>query len=33
MLVCKQCGPTRIGHDTRGDKKVRTCKKCGTTLD
>ncbi len=33
MLVCKQCGPTRIGHDMRGDKKVRTCKKCGTTLD
>jgi len=33
MLVCKQCGPTRIGHDVRGDKKVRTCKKCGTTLD
>jgi large subunit ribosomal protein L24 len=33
MLVCKQCGPTRVGHDTRGDKKVRVCKKCGTTLD
>jgi large subunit ribosomal protein L24 len=33
MLVCKQCGPTRVGHDSRGDKKVRTCKKCGTTLD
>ena len=33
MLVCKQCGPTRVGHDLRGNKKVRTCKKCGTTLD
>jgi large subunit ribosomal protein L24 len=33
MLVCKQCGPTRVGHDTRGDKKVRVCKKCDTTLD
>ena len=33
MLVCKQCGPTRVGHDVRNNKKVRTCKKCGTTLD
>jgi large subunit ribosomal protein L24 len=33
MLICKQCGPTRVGHEKRGDKKVRTCKKCGTTLD
>src|ERR1700758_1731385 len=33
MLVCKQCGPTRIGHEMRGNKKVRTCKKCDTTLD
>ncbi len=33
MLVCKQCGPTRVGHGVRGDKKVRVCKKCDTTLD
>jgi hypothetical protein len=23
----------RIGHEMRGDRKVRVCKKCGTTLD
>jgi hypothetical protein len=23
----------RIGHEVRGDRKVRVCKKCGTTLD
>ena len=33
MLVCKQCGPTRVGHDVRGEKKVRICKKCDTSLD
>jgi len=33
QLVCPTCGPVRIGHDVRGDKKVRVCKKCGTTLD
>ena len=33
QLVCATCGPVRIGHDVRGDKKVRVCKKCGTTLD
>jgi large subunit ribosomal protein L24 len=32
-LVCPTCGPVRIGHEHRGDKKVRVCKKCGTTLD
>ena len=32
-LVCGTCGPVRIGHEVRGDKKVRICKKCGTTLD
>jgi large subunit ribosomal protein L24 len=32
-LVCGTCGPVRIGHEKRGDKKVRVCKKCGTTLD
>jgi len=29
MIVCKKCGPTRIGIKTEGDKKVRFCKKCG----
>ena len=33
QLVCPTCGPVRIGHDMRGDRKVRVCKKCGTTLD
>jgi hypothetical protein len=23
----------RIGHEVRGDRKVRVCKKCDTTLD
>jgi large subunit ribosomal protein L24 len=33
QLVCPTCGPVRIAHDVRGDRKVRVCKKCGTTLD
>jgi large subunit ribosomal protein L24 len=33
QLVCPTCGPVRIGHETQGDRKVRVCKKCGTTLD
>jgi large subunit ribosomal protein L24 len=33
QLVCGTCGPVRIGHEMRGDRKVRVCKKCGTTLE
>ena len=33
QLVCPSCGPVRIGHEERGGRKVRVCKKCGTTLD
>jgi len=33
QLMCPTCGPVRIGHEMRGDRKVRVCKKCGTTLD
>jgi large subunit ribosomal protein L24 len=33
QLVCASCGPVRIGHEVRGDRKVRVCRKCGTTLD
>jgi large subunit ribosomal protein L24 len=33
MLVCGTCGPVRVGHEVRGDKKVRICKKCGTILE
>jgi len=32
MIVCKKCGPTRIGYKLDGDKKVRVCKKCGEAL-
>jgi len=32
-LVCPTCGPVRIGHAVQGERKVRVCKKCGTTLD
>ena len=33
QLVCSTCGPVRIGHEVRGDRRSRVCKKCGTTLD
>ena len=33
MLVCPNCGPARIGHKREGDRSLRVCKKCGTTLD
>jgi large subunit ribosomal protein L24 len=33
QLVCGSCGPVRIGHEVRGERKVRVCKKCGTTLE
>src|SRR5512146_1457436 len=33
MLLCGACGPVRIGHEVRGERKVRICKKCGTTLE
>lgn len=33
QLVCPTCGPVRVGHAKQGDRKVRVCKKCGTTLD
>jgi large subunit ribosomal protein L24 len=32
-LICPTCGPVRIGHELHGDRKMRVCKKCGTTLD
>ncbi len=31
-LVCKKCGPTRVGFKTDGEKKIRVCRKCGETL-
>ena len=33
QLICPSCGPVRIGHAVQGDRKVRVCRKCGTTLD
>jgi large subunit ribosomal protein L24 len=32
QIVCKKCGPTRIGIKIDGDKKTRVCKKCGEAL-
>ena len=32
MIVCKKCGPVRIGYKIDGDKKERVCKKCGEAL-
>jgi len=32
MIVCKKCGPTRIGNKIEGGKKIRVCRKCGETL-
>ena len=31
-IVCKKCGPTRIGYKLDGDKKYRVCRKCGEAL-
>jgi large subunit ribosomal protein L24 len=33
MIVCPTCGPSRIGHEVRGERRVRTCRKCSTPLD
>jgi large subunit ribosomal protein L24 len=32
MIVCKKCGPTRIGFKLDGENKTRICKKCGEAL-
>lgn len=31
-IVCKKCGPVKVGYKLDGDKKVRVCRKCGDTL-
>ncbi len=34
MVICPACGKaTRVAHSIIDDKKVRTCKKCGASLD
>ena len=32
MIICKKCGPTRIGIKIEKDKKIRVCRKCGEVL-
>jgi large subunit ribosomal protein L24 len=32
MIICKKCGPTRIGYKGEGKDKKRVCKKCGEAL-
>jgi len=29
MLLCKKCGPTRVGYKLGEESKTRICKKCG----
>jgi large subunit ribosomal protein L24 len=34
MVVCTSCNrPVRIGHEVKGDQRVRVCRKCGNPLD
>ena len=32
MIVCKKCGPTRIGYKVEQGGKTRVCRKCGEAL-
>lgn len=32
MIVCKSCGPTRVGYSGEGRSKKRVCRKCGKDL-
>ncbi|MBU0937298.1 MAG: 50S ribosomal protein L24 [Spirochaetes bacterium] len=32
MIVCKKCGPTRLGYKFVGTDKKRVCRKCGEAL-
>jgi large subunit ribosomal protein L24 len=32
MILCKKCGPTRIGFKLDGENKSRVCRKCGEAL-
>jgi large subunit ribosomal protein L24 len=32
MLVCPDCGPTRVGFRVEGETKVRVCRKCDKAL-
>jgi large subunit ribosomal protein L24 len=33
MVVCPTCGPSRVGHELQGEKRVRICRKCKGPLD
>ena len=33
MLICPNCGPSRVGHKFEGDKKLRVCKKCDQVIE
>ena len=32
QVICKKCGPTRIGIKVEAGKKTRVCRKCGEAL-
>lgn len=32
MVICKKCGPTRLGYVVSGDSKSRVCRKCGEAI-
>ncbi len=32
MIICKKCGPSRVGFKIEGDAKKRVCRKCGEAL-
>ena len=32
LIVCKKCGPVRIGYKIEKDEKTRVCRKCGEAL-
>ena len=31
-IICKKCGPTRVGYKVEGNTKTRICRKCGEAL-
>ncbi|TFG64671.1 MAG: 50S ribosomal protein L24 [Spirochaetales bacterium] len=32
MIICRKCGPTRIGYKLVNESKTRICRKCGEAL-
>ena len=32
-LICPSCGPVRVAHERHGEKNLRVCKRCKTTLE